>query len=66
MLRIMRTCTVCGEQFEHEQRAGRPPTTCGKASCRRVRKTRQTEESRTRMSEKDCPPAKHGTATGYT
>lgn len=60
------TCPVCHEDFEYEPKPGRPPVTCGKEECRRARKTAKSEESRNRAAAKDCPPDKHGTATGYT
>jgi hypothetical protein len=62
---VQLTCPVCGEQFDYEPRPGRPPVTCGSEHCRRARKNRKSEESRRRAMNKDCPPDKHGTATGY-
>jgi hypothetical protein len=61
----MPECAVCGTEFEHPARQGRVPKTCS-PGCARTRKTRQTEESRTRTAARVCPDDKHGTATGYS
>lgn len=58
-------CAVCGKEFEHEPRPGRPPVTCGAPECRRARKTQKTIQSNRRTHNTECPPDKHGTGTGY-
>lgn len=60
----MRECAECGTTFDW-QPPGRAPMTCS-PECQRVRKTRQSEESRQRAAKKGCPPDKHGTSTGYS
>ena len=60
------TCPVCKKTFEYLPRPGRPPVTCGSEDCRRARKSVRSEESRRRAMNRECPPDKHGTATGYT
>jgi hypothetical protein len=62
---VQRSCAVCGKPFDYEPRPGRPPVTCS-PECQRTRKTRKSEESRSRVAAKECPPDKHGTSTGYT
>ena len=60
-----RECAVCGKGFEHEPARGRVPMTCS-PDCARIRKTRQSEQSRQRAAKRGCPPDKHGTSTGYS
>jgi hypothetical protein len=63
---MQRTCAVCGRQFEHPPKAGRPPLTCS-PECQRIRRTRLGDGIRAyHASRQDCPPDKHGTSTGYS
>ena len=58
-------CAVCGRDFEYQAKAGRPPMTCS-PDCARIRKNRQSEQSREALAAGGCPPDEHGTANGYT
>jgi hypothetical protein len=62
---MLMTCRVCHREFEYEPKPGRPPATCGSEECRRTYKTRNTMKSNRRTHNKECPPDKHGTGTGY-
>ena len=63
---MLLVCAVCRKEFEHQPRPGRPPVTCGSEECRRTRKTLKTIQSNRRVHNTECPPDKHGTASGYT
>ena len=61
----MRNCLVCGKHIPEPTSRGRPNVVCS-VRCRDDRKKLQREASRTRASQRGCPPSKHGTCTGYT
>lgn len=58
-------CAVCGRGFALSTKPGRPAKTCS-PTCQRKRKNHKSQQSRIRAFNRDCPPDKHGTATGYT
>lgn len=58
-------CSECSREFEAAVGPGRPAMTCSR-TCQTTRKSRMSQQSRVRAFNRECPPEKHGTATGYT